>query len=91
MNAGGDVALKQLGITPGKDLLEVGFGATKQAVAWIKSGLWYSAGAYYPTTESKISVKALEDALNGKKVPTTIVSDTHAPGAGRFSCRLWAP
>jgi ribose transport system substrate-binding protein len=72
MNAGGDVALKQLGITPGKDLLEVGFGATKQAVAWIKSGLWYSAGAYYPTTESKISVKALIDALNGKKVPTTI-------------------
>ena len=39
---------------------------------WLKSGLWYSAGAYYPTTESKISVKALEDALNGKKVPTTI-------------------
>jgi ribose transport system substrate-binding protein len=72
MNAGGDIALKQLGITPGKDIFEVGFGATKQAVAWIKSGLWYSAGAYYPTTSSKIAISTLVDALNGKKVPTTI-------------------
>ena len=72
MNAGADVAFKQLGLTPGKDFLEVGFGATKQAVAWIKSGKWYSAGAYYPTTSSIIAVQTLVDALNGKKVPTTI-------------------
>jgi ribose transport system substrate-binding protein len=71
MNAGGDTAFKQLGITPGKDIFEVGFGATKQAVAWIKSGKWYSAGAYYPTTSSVVAVKLLVDALNGKKVPTT--------------------
>jgi len=72
MNAGGDIAFKQLGLKPGKDFLEVGFGGTKQGVAWIKSGLWYSSGAYYPTTSSIIAVKTLVDALNGKTVPTTI-------------------
>jgi ribose transport system substrate-binding protein len=79
MNAGGDVAFKQLGLTPGKDFLEVGFGNTKQGVAWIKSGKWYSSGAYYPTTSSIIAVKTLVDALNGKKVPTTI-NILHQPG-----------
>jgi ribose transport system substrate-binding protein len=79
MNAGADIAFKQLGLKPGKDFLEVGFGNTKQGIGWIKSGLWYSAGAYYPTTISKISVKTLVDALNGKKVPTTI-NVLHQPG-----------
>jgi ribose transport system substrate-binding protein len=72
MNAGADVAFKQLGLKPSKDFLEVGFGNTKQGVALIKAGKWYSEGAYYPTTTSKISIKALVDALNGKTVPTTI-------------------
>jgi ribose transport system substrate-binding protein len=79
LNAGADTAFKQLGIKPGKDILDVGFGATKQAIAWIKSGLWYSAGAYYPTTISATSVKTLVAALNGKKVPTTI-NILHQPG-----------
>ena len=79
MNAGADVAFKQLGLKPGKDFLEVGFGNTKQGIAWIKSGLWYSSGAYYPTTASVIAVKTLVDALNGKKVPTTI-NILHQPG-----------
>jgi ribose transport system substrate-binding protein len=79
MNAGADVAFKQLGLTPGKDFLEVGFGNTKQGIAWIKSGKWYSSGAYYPTTSSIVAVKTLVDALNGKKVPTTI-NMLHRPG-----------
>ena len=79
MNAGADVAFKQLGLTPSKDFLEVAFGNTKQGVALIKSGKWYSEGAYYPTTISKISVKTLVDALNGKKVPKTI-NVLHLPG-----------
>jgi ribose transport system substrate-binding protein len=72
MNAGADVAFKQLGLTPGKDFLEIGFGNTTQGVAWIKSGKWFATGAYYPTKESIIGMKTLVDALNGKKVPTTI-------------------
>jgi len=79
MNAGADIAFKQLGLKPGKDFLEVGFGNTKQGIGWIKSGLWYSSGAYYPTTSSIIAVKTLVDALNGKKVPTTI-NVLHQPG-----------
>jgi ribose transport system substrate-binding protein len=79
MNAGADVAFKQLGLKPGKDFLEIGFGNTKQGIGWIKSGLWYAAGAYYPTTESIVAMKTLVDALNGKKVPTTI-NILHQPG-----------
>jgi ribose transport system substrate-binding protein len=79
MNAGADVAFKQLGLKPGKDFLEIGFGNTKQGIGWIKSGLWYASGAYYPTTTSKIAVPTLVDALNGKKVPTTI-NILHQPG-----------
>jgi ribose transport system substrate-binding protein len=79
MNAGADVAFKQLGLTPGKDFLEIGFGNTKQGIEWIRSGLWYAAGAYYPTTSSIVAVKTLVAALNGKKVPTTI-NMLHQPG-----------
>jgi ribose transport system substrate-binding protein len=79
MNAGADVAFKQLGLKPGTDFLEVGFGNTKQGIGWIKSGLWYSSGAYYPTTSSIVAMKTLVDALNGKKVPTTI-NILHQPG-----------
>jgi ribose transport system substrate-binding protein len=79
MSAGGVIALKQLGIQPGKDLFVTGFGATTQAIQWIKSGLWYNAGTYYPTSEAKIGIKTLVDALNGKKVPTT-VNILHLPG-----------
>jgi ribose transport system substrate-binding protein len=79
MNAGADVAFKQLGLKPGKDFLEVGFGNTKQGVALVRAGKWYASGAYYPTRISKLSVQALVNALNGKTVPTTI-NILHMPG-----------
>jgi ABC-type sugar transport system substrate-binding protein len=79
MNAGADVAFKQLGLKPGKDFLEVGFGNTKQGIGWVKSGLWFAEGAYYPTTISKVSMQTLVDALNGKTVPRTI-NILHQPG-----------
>ena len=79
MNAGADVAFKQLGLKPGKDFLEVGFGNTTQGIGWIKSGLWFAAGAYYPTSMTKLSMQKLIDALNGKKVPRTI-NILHQPG-----------
>ena len=79
MNAGADVAFKQLGLKPGKDFLEIGFGNTKQGIGWIKSGLWFSEGAYYPTSISKVSMQTLIKALNGKAVPKTI-NILHQPG-----------
>jgi len=79
MNAGADIAFKQLGLKPGKDFLEVGFGNTKQGIGWVKSGLWFAEGAYYPTTISKVSMQTLVDALNGKTVPRTI-NILHQPG-----------
>jgi ribose transport system substrate-binding protein len=79
MNAGADVAFKQAGLKPSKDFLEIAFGNTKQGIAWVKSGLWFAEGAYYPTTTSILSVKALVEALNGKTVPTTI-NILHQPG-----------
>ena len=60
------------GSTPGKDFPRDRLRQCKQGVGWIKSGLWYGAGAYYPTSISKLSVKTLIDALNGKEVPRTI-------------------
>lgn len=72
MTAGSVVAFKQLGIKPGKDVLVMGSGATTESIAWIKSGLWFASIALYPTAESHLGIRALVDAINGKKVPTTI-------------------
>src|SRR2546430_15850544 len=52
-----------------------GAGGTAQATSWGRKA-------------SEMS-KALTPPL--KKVPTTTVSETPVPGAGRFSWRLWAP
>jgi ribose transport system substrate-binding protein len=79
MNAGADVAFKQLGLTPGKDFLEIGFGNTTQGIGFIKAGKWFATGAYYPTQSSIVAMKTLVDALNGKNVPTTI-NMLHQPG-----------
>jgi ABC-type sugar transport system substrate-binding protein len=72
MTAGALTAFKQLGITPGKDLLVLGSGGTNELVAQIKSGIAYGTVALYPSTESYIAIKSLAAALKGQKVPTTI-------------------
>jgi ribose transport system substrate-binding protein len=72
MTAGALTAFKQLGITPGKDLQVCGSGGTNEIAADIKAGTVFGTVALYPSTESYIAIKALVDALHGKKVPTTI-------------------
>ena len=72
MNAGADVAFKQLGLKPSKDFLEIGFGNTKQGVAWIKSGLWFATGAYYPTTRSKVAMKTSSTPSTARRCRATI-------------------
>ena len=66
------VALKQLGLTPGKDIEIIGFGATTEAVAGINAGTWYASQALYPSTESRLAVQYLVDAVHGKSVPSLV-------------------
>ncbi len=79
MTAGALIAFKQLGITPGKDLQVIGSGGTNEIAADIKAGTVFGTVALYPSTESYIAIKALVDAIHGKKVPTTInvINATH--------------
>ena len=80
MIAGTITAFKQLKLTPGKDVKLIGFGASTEAVAGIKAGTWFASQALYPATESKLAVKYLVQAVNGKKVPSVV--DTYKlPGA----------
>ena len=72
MTAGALTAFKQLGLTPGKDFQVLGLGATNELVAEMRAGTVFGAIALYPSTVSYKGIKALVDAVRGKKVPTTI-------------------
>jgi ribose transport system substrate-binding protein len=72
MTAGALTAMKQVGITPGKDLQVCGSGGTNEIVADIKAGTVFGTVALYPSTESYIAIADLVAALHGKKVPTTV-------------------
>ncbi len=67
MTAGAVVAFKQLGIRPGKDLLLIGYGASKEGVAAVKSGQWFATLGLYPAGEMAIALKCVVAALDGKK------------------------
>jgi ABC-type sugar transport system substrate-binding protein len=80
MTAGAETAMQQDGITPGKDILLTGSGATNETVAQIKSGAVFGSVALYPSTESYIAIKDLVTAIKGGKVPTTVnVIDKNHP------------
>jgi len=80
MTAGAITALKQLGITPGKDLQMLGSGGTNEFFAQIKAGSVFGSVALYPSTESYLGIKKLVAAIQGKKVPSTInVIDKNHP------------
>jgi ribose transport system substrate-binding protein len=68
MSAGALTAMKQLGITPGKDLQVIGSGATNQIIADIHAGTVFGSVALYPCTESYMGIADLVAALQGKKV-----------------------
>jgi ribose transport system substrate-binding protein len=67
MTNGAVVAFKQLGITPGKDLLLIGYGASREGVAAVKSGQWFATLGLYPAGEMAVALKCVVDSLNGKK------------------------
>jgi ribose transport system substrate-binding protein len=72
MSAGVITALKNLKITPGKDILVLGSGGSEEFVQYIKDGSAFGTIALYPKSESVLGVQALVDALDGKKVEPVI-------------------
>jgi ribose transport system substrate-binding protein len=72
MSAGAMTAFKQLGITPGKDLQVLGSGGTNEIDAQIKAGTVFGTVALYPSDESYVGIKAIVNAIKGKKSPGTI-------------------
>jgi ribose transport system substrate-binding protein len=70
--AGAVVALKQVGLTAGKDLLIIGYGASKEGIAAVKSGQWFATLGLYPAGEMAVALKYVVDALNGKKAPNPV-------------------
>ncbi len=70
---GAEVAFKQLGITPSKDLLIIGYGASREGVARVKSGQWFATLGLYPAGEMAVALKYVLDAINsGKKAPNPV-------------------
>jgi ribose transport system substrate-binding protein len=74
------VALKQLHLTPGKDLQIIGFGATTEALAGIKAGTWFASQGLYPSAQSDDAVKYLVAAVHGQQVPA-VINAYQIPGA----------
>ncbi len=81
MSAGVITALKQLKITPGKDILVLGAGASEEFVSSIKDGSAFATIALYPKSQADIGIGALVDSLNGKQVenPINVVNGTDRP------------
>ncbi len=73
MAAGAATALKLVGgYTPGKNILIIGYGGAKEAVALVKNGTWYATLGLYPVSESLLGIQYLNDAVNGKSVPNLV-------------------
>jgi ribose transport system substrate-binding protein len=73
MTVGGLTALKTVGgYTPGKNIQIIGYGGAREILGLIKSGSVYATLGLYPTAESLLGIKALYDALHGKKVPNVV-------------------
>jgi ribose transport system substrate-binding protein len=81
MSAGVITALKNLKITPGKDILVLGSGGSEEFVKMIKDGSAFGTIALYPKSEASIGVQSLVDAIGGKKVEPVIniVNGTDRP------------
>jgi ribose transport system substrate-binding protein len=81
MSAGVITALNQLKITPGKDILVLGAGASEEFVTSIKDGSAFATIALYPKSQANIGIGALVDSLNGKQVenPINVVNGTTRP------------
>jgi ribose transport system substrate-binding protein len=59
------------GKVAGKDVLLVGLGGTKEAVAGIKGGTWFASTALYPYIGGKIELRYAVQAAQGQTVPAT--------------------
>jgi ABC-type sugar transport system substrate-binding protein len=89
MTNGAVVAFKQLGITPGKDLLLIGYGASKEGVAAVKSGLWFATLGLYPAGEMDVALGHVVQALKGKKKIPNPIDIMKTPGHPLIVDRDW--
>jgi ribose transport system substrate-binding protein len=73
MTQGALTAMKLVGgYTPGKNIQVIGYGGAKEIVNEVKSGTVYATLGLYPTSESVVGIQSLNDALQGKPVPSLI-------------------
>ena len=61
--------LKQVGLTPGKDVYIVSLGESKEAVALIQAGQVFGTVGLYPATEASLAVKYIVELVHGQSVP----------------------
>src|SRR5580704_15864683 len=73
MAAGAMTAMKLVGgYTPGKNIEVIGYGGAEELVNLVKAGTVYATLGLYPYSESTVGIQYLDDALNGKSVPTLV-------------------
>jgi len=73
MTQGALTALKLVGgYTPGKNIEVIGYGGAEELVNLVKAGTVYATLGLYPYSESTVGIQYLDDALNGKSVPTLV-------------------
>ena len=73
MAAGAMTAMKLVGgYTPGKNIEVIGYGGAEELVNQVKTGTVYATLGLYPYSESLLGIQYLDDALNGKTVPTLV-------------------
>jgi ribose transport system substrate-binding protein len=57
----------------------MGGGATQEAVAAVRGGLWNATLAYYPVTNGQLAMASLDAALHGKPYQSEIDMDKQSP------------
>jgi ribose transport system substrate-binding protein len=73
MTAGAMTAMSLVGgYTPGKNIAVIGYGGAKELVADVQAGTVYATLGLYPASESELGIQYLDDALQGKSVPSVV-------------------
>jgi ribose transport system substrate-binding protein len=81
---GAQIALQNRGwdlktLVADKKLYIMGGGATQEAVAAVRGGLWNATLAYYPVTNGQLAMAQLINALQGKAYSKAINMDQQSP------------
>jgi ABC-type sugar transport system substrate-binding protein len=82
MIAGAVQAIKEAGLTPGKDIYLTGYGGTIEGFKGIADGTWFATVVLNPQTQARKMVDFAAAAVRGEKYPATfdLQSPTDLPG-----------